>query len=78
MQRDTDRAAIKGALDALRQYPIAGCARKELRPARRTVRVRRHVIVYRLDGERVGVLRILHERMDIDRIIARSDDELPA
>lgn len=59
--------AIHVALETLREYPEIGKARDDLRPNLRSHPVLSHVIVYRVDGDTLNVLRIVHQRMDILR-----------
>ena len=70
--------AIRQGLQHLAAFLEIGRARDDLRPGRRLYQIRHHVIVYRLDGEQVVVLRILHERMNITGIVARQNDDSPS
>jgi toxin ParE1/3/4 len=54
-------AAITGRFLVLARHPRIGRARDDdLGPGRRSYPVERYVIVYRLDGENVLILRVVH------------------
>lgn len=56
----------------LAEYPHAGRRRDEdLRPGLRTFAVGEYVIVYRLDGDSVLVLRVLRGSRDIEAILRK-------
>lgn len=57
--------AIHIALGTLCTDPDIGKARDDLRPNLRSYPVLSHVIVYRVDGDTLNVLRIVHQRMDL-------------
>ena len=54
---------------ALANFPEMGRARGEIWPDLRSTVVRHYVLFYRLAGDDVEVLRILHGRRDTDRIM---------
>ena len=58
-----DRPAAPGVPDSLRLYPIRHSRLGVSAPDR--VGQPRHVLVYRHDAERLEIVRILHDRMDI-------------
>jgi len=45
------------------------------RPGLRRLRVGAHIAFYRFDGERVFVVRVLDQRMDVDAHLASSADD---
>ncbi|MFN8594363.1 MAG: type II toxin-antitoxin system RelE/ParE family toxin [Thermomicrobiales bacterium] len=57
--------ALRNALDVLRDQPDLGRPRDDLRPGMRSHRVHRHAVYYVTEGDRIIVLRILHQRMDL-------------
>ena len=63
------RNKINGALQAISQNPQVGHGRNELSETHRTHLVGSHVIVYRIDADSIGVVRILHQRMSPARHI---------
>ena len=81
--RDSPRSAERFgqefglAIDRISAFPEMG--RKynvppfELRLARVSARFRRYLIVYRIDGEDIRVVRVLHGAMDIGRHLSKSD-----
>ena len=58
---------ILGRLHWLLTNPEAGRVRTELLPGVRSLSVERHVVFYRVQCERIEVIRILSERQDFPR-----------
>lgn len=58
---------IDEALRAISCNPELGHKRQDLPSAHRAYLVGVHLIVYRVDGEGLGVVRILHQRMSLAR-----------
>jgi len=56
---------FKEAFLFLRQYPLAGRQRPELRAGTRCKTYRRHLIFYRFTDDTVFIQRILHHSQDI-------------
>lgn len=63
------RDKINIALQAIGLNPQLGHHRDDLPSTHRAYPVGSHVIVYRLDRECIGVVRILHQRMSLTRHI---------
>jgi toxin ParE1/3/4 len=63
-QRDTYNAALERALRRIGDHPRIGPARPEIGTGVRSVLVREHVVSYRIEADKIRVLRILHQRMD--------------
>lgn len=61
--------SLHGALEMLLTRPGLGRARDDIRSGLRSYPVASHVILYRVDGDTLIVLRILHQRMDIVRAL---------
>ena len=61
--------AIHNAFETLRTYPDLGKTRDDLLPALRCHPVLSHIIMYRVDGDTLNVLRIVHQRMDLFRAL---------
>lgn len=61
--------AIHNALESLRSQPELGKARDDLRSQLRSHPILSHIIIYRVDGATLTVLRIVHQRMDILRAL---------
>ena len=59
-------AALADAFERLIAYPDLGRSRDDVFPGCRALRVRQHVVFYRIDGETVRVGRVLHVRSDAD------------
>ena len=55
----------------LSKYPYVGRRRFELRPGSRGFPVGQHVIFYRVDGQDVLILHVVHGHRDIDRAIGQ-------
>lgn len=61
------RDKLDAALQAIRVNPQAGHSRGDLPLTHRAYFVGSHTIVYRLDTDGIGVVRILHQRMSPGR-----------
>jgi toxin ParE1/3/4 len=59
---------------ALAQFPEIGRNRPEIGPNLRSTLVRPYVIFYRIEGEEVQILRILHGKQDL-RSIMQAENE---
>jgi toxin ParE1/3/4 len=59
--------ALTAAFAVLAQSPETAPACDHIRPGYRRRRVERHVIYFRITAYGVAIVRILHERMDVDR-----------
>lgn len=64
--------AIHEKLGKLSENPKIGTARDEIAEGYRSARVGHHLVFYRVEGETVIVVRILHESMDLQRRLDRS------
>ncbi len=56
--------ALRDSIKALVRGDISGVAAGHVRPEIRQLAVGSHVIWYRIDGDKLRVLRVLHQRMD--------------
>lgn len=59
------RDKIKDALTAIAQNPAVGQTRDDLPSTHSAYLVGSHIIVYRVIGDSIGVVRILHQRMSV-------------
>jgi toxin ParE1/3/4 len=66
--------ALSSHIGALADNPSRGIARDDVQPGYRSSRVGRHVIFYRPVGTGIEVVRVLHEKMDIERHVRTTDD----
>ena len=64
-QADAYEEAINQALSDLATFPEMGRRRAEFARPVRSCGVRHHVILYGIEGDRIVVYRILHERRDM-------------
>ena len=48
---------------SLSSNPVVGKSREGVRLGYRSIQINRHVIYYRLEGEIINIVRVLHERM---------------
>lgn len=64
-QRHMDR--IRDGILLLGKQPWAGRRRSEILPDLRSFVVLPHVVFYRVRGEQLEILRVLHQRQDITR-----------
>ena len=71
-QRNRYLARLDAAFHLLAQEPRRGRACDEIRPGYRTYHVGRHLVFYRASPDGVEIIRILHDRMDIETHL--SDD----
>jgi toxin ParE1/3/4 len=58
---------LEAAVDAVVSDPKVGPACDDVRPGYRKYRVGSHVLFYRATANTVVVVRILHQRMDVER-----------
>jgi toxin ParE1/3/4 len=58
---------LQAAVDAVASDPKIGPTCDDVRPGYRKYRVGSHVLFYRVAANTVVVVRILHQRMDIER-----------
>jgi len=56
---------LRQRLEDLLDHPESGSAREELMPGLRCANAGQHLIFYRLEGDLVSVLRVLHHSMDV-------------
>ena len=61
------RDKLDGALQAIARNPALGHRRDDLPTTHQAYLVGSHVIVYRVEADSVGVVRILHQRMSLPR-----------
>jgi toxin ParE1/3/4 len=50
------------------RHPFAGRLRNELRAGLRSFPIRSYVLFYRIDGENINILRVLHGQRDIETL----------
>ena len=63
-QADRYLFSLNQGLERLTRAPRLGRPRDSIRPGYRSLSVGRHVIFYRIDGQTIDVIRVLHEKMD--------------
>jgi toxin ParE1/3/4 len=66
-QLEVYRDKLDAALQVIGRDPGRGHRRDDLPPTHLVFPVGSHVIVYRVSGDRIGVVRILHQRMALGR-----------
>ena len=64
---------LRRGLQRLAEYPELGPLRPEFGEAMRSHPIRAHVVFYKVDAERISIVRILHASMDPPQHIARDD-----
>lgn len=67
VQLEVYRDKIDDALQAVGHNPELGHKREDLPPTHRAYLVGAHVVVYRIEDQGIGVVRILHQRMRLAR-----------
>lgn len=59
---------LQRTIERVVDNPVIGRACDEVRPGYRKLAVGSHMLYYRIvDGDAINVVRILHQRMDVDR-----------
>lgn len=66
-QADTYVGQIGKSINRLLEHSELGKDRNDLRKGYRSLLVNHHIVFYRLIGEEIEVVRVLHESVDIDR-----------
>jgi toxin ParE1/3/4 len=59
---------IEAGCDRLLDDPMLGRGRHELMAGMRSMPVRPHVVFYRLSKRTIEVVRVLHQRMDVEHV----------
>ncbi|MEA2585180.1 MAG: toxin ParE1/3/4 [Thermomicrobiales bacterium] len=67
-QANAYHAALRSGIEALRDNPQLGVAREVLYPGLRSHPVEVHVLYYRIQGNVIEIVRILHSRQDADAV----------
>lgn len=58
---------LNANFEALARHPLAASACDHIRPGYRRQRVESHAVYFKVEGDRVIAVRVLHERMDARR-----------
>jgi len=58
---------LDAGMHGLVTNPKVGKSREKVRKGYRSIQINRHVIYYRLKGNFIGIVRVLHERMIPDK-----------
>ena len=66
--------AIASRCEMLGQLPEMGRSREDLAPGLRSIVVRPYTVFYRVTKKAVVIVRILHGRRDVDRIMSEHED----
>ncbi len=61
---------IETACDRLRDFPMMGPSREDLRPNFRMLVMTGYVVLYRLFDDRVQIVRIVHGSRDLDSLLS--------
>jgi toxin ParE1/3/4 len=64
-QIDVYRGKLAAALKAIQTNPASGHTTDELSETHRVYPIGSHIIVYRVQADVIGVIRILHKRMSL-------------
>jgi toxin ParE1/3/4 len=73
-QRNRYLAQLDGSFHALANNPEKGRSCDEIRQGYRKYQVGRHLVFYRPAEGGIAIIRILHERMDIDAHLSADED----
>ena len=68
-QKEYD-ASLCQAFEVIKNNPFLGYRQTLLPEDHRCFNVRKHVLVYQIEGSRIFVLRILHQRMNLSKHIS--------
>jgi toxin ParE1/3/4 len=58
---------LQNRIEELAENPKLGIARDDVRQGYRSAHVGRHVVFYRIVGDGIEIVRVLHDRMDLER-----------
>jgi toxin ParE1/3/4 len=64
---------IQRASERVRQRPLAWRVRDEVMPGLRSILVHPYVVFYRLSGETVEIVRVLHQRRNLAKAFPKSE-----
>ena len=64
---------ISSRCDVLKRLPFSGRARDELKPGLRAILVPPYVVLYRVFGEGVQIMHVVHSHRDIAAILMDDD-----
>ena len=73
-QRTRYLAQLDGSFHALANNPEQGRSCDEIRQGYRKYQVGRHLVFYRPEDSGIAIIRILHERMDLDAHLSADED----
>ena len=66
-QADTYLEELVSGIDLLRNYPMMGSSRDDLRKHYRALTVNQHIVFYLVSDNEVQVIRVLHKSVDTPR-----------
>jgi toxin ParE1/3/4 len=66
-QANENSAALSRGFETIRDNPEFGVAADDLGAGLRSFSVEQHRIIYRIRGETIRILRIIHHRQDVSR-----------
>ena len=67
-QADDYLARLSAGIESLQANPLLGKSRGDMRPGIRQLVVGEHRMLYRISGDVVWILRVVHSRKDLSRI----------
>jgi toxin ParE1/3/4 len=60
---------LNARMQGLGNNPEIGRPRDYIRQGYRSIQVNRHIIFYRLQGQEIDIIRVLHERMNAEKYL---------
>ena len=57
--------ALDREIQGLLKFPELGIPYDHIRPGYRSLQVKRHLVFYRRNGQRLEIVRVLHDAMDV-------------
>ena len=73
-QRNIYLSKLDESFQSLADQPLLGVARDDIRKGYRVYHVGRHLIFYRQKSTYIEIIRILHDRMDVESRLRRGGD----
>ena len=55
---------LDAGIHRLMDNPMLGRSRDSIRLGYRSIQINRHIVFYRIQNQRIKIIRVLHERMD--------------
>jgi len=67
IQADKYYDELMAGMEIIRENPYIGIACSYIRPGYRQYQINLHIVFYRLNTDKIHIIRVLHESMDVKR-----------